>query len=590
MNVGGSVESSASLYVGDLREDVTEALLFEIFNAVGPVASIRVCRDVMSRKSLGYAYVNFHDPKDAERALDTMNFTVIKGKPCRIMWSCRDPSQRKSEVGNIFVKNLDKSIDNKTLFDTFSLFGDISSCKVATSENGDSLGYGFVQYVNEKSAKEAIEKVNGMVIAEKSVEVLPFRRKAERDKNKTDDFTNVYIRNFPPNIRTHLEEFGEIQNFDMPQSKENKPVGFCFCNFAEHSGARKAIEGLHDKEVEYEDEDGKKNTFKVYCVRHKTKKERESERKQFIKEREAAADRTLFVKNLAETVTDKGLAEEFGKYGKIQSVKVVKDNQTGKSRGFAFICYEKVEEAVKAVGEMNGKRLNDKELFVAVHQPKEERQRPNQPYGGQFGRGFGPGRGGFGGRGGFMQPSRGGGYMAPGGYMQPGPYGPNSMFRGGPQRQPMMMPPRGPGPFQAPADFPRQPGYPGRPMPMQMNQRPMGMGGRPQMMPRPQQPMPQRQVPTNSGPQRQVAATSGPLTAQQLAQVDSKQQKQLIGERIFPQVQAIEPKLAGKITGMLLEMDNTELLHLLENKATLMEKVNEALHILQQSARQAGVQ
>merc|ERR1719242_138184 len=123
-----------------------------------------------------------------------------------------------------------------------------------------------------------------------------------------------------------------------------------------------------------------------------------------------------------------------------------------------------------------------------------------------------------------------------------------------------------------------------------MNQRPMGMGGRPQMMPRPQQQMPQRQVPTNSGPQRPVAASNGPLTAQQLAQVDSKQQKQLIGERIFPQVQAIEPKLAGKITGMLLEMDNTELLHLLENKATLMEKVNEALHILQQSARQAGVQ
>merc|ERR1712083_36587 len=104
------------------------------------------------------------------------------------------------------------------------------------------------------------------------------------------------------------------------------------------------------------------------------------------------------------------------------------------------------------------------------------------------------------------------------------------------------------------------------------------------------QPIPQRPV-QQAPPQRssQPAQTaSGPLTAQQLAQVDSKQQKQLIGERIFPQVQAIEPKLAGKITGMLLEMDNTELLHLLENQTTLMEKVNEALHILQQSARQAG--
>lgn len=96
-------------------------------------------------------FLNFWFSIPAECALDTMNYDVIKGRPIRIMWSQRDPGLRKSGVGNIFIKNMDESIDNKALYDTFSAFGNILSCKVTwlwkRSKNGIAqiifLGFSF---------------------------------------------------------------------------------------------------------------------------------------------------------------------------------------------------------------------------------------------------------------------------------------------------------------------------------------------------------------------------------------------------------------------------------------------------------------
>jgi len=94
----------------------------------------------------------------------------------------------------------------------------------------------------------------------------------------------------------------------------------------------------------------------------------------------------------------------------------------------------------------------------------------------------------------------------------------------------------------------------------------------------------QRQPP----PQQEAQAEMDRLTTSRLASAPENQRKQMIGERLFPLVKVLQPQIAGKITGMLLEMDNGELLHLLENNVALKDKVDEALQVLQDFAAQEG--
>lgn len=593
---------TASLYVGDIHPDVTEALLFEIFNAVGPVASIRVCRDAVTRRSLGYAYVNFHNVADAERALDTMNFTSIKGVPCRIMWSQRDPSLRKSGVGNIFVKNLDKSIDNKALYDTFSLFGNILSCKVALDYNGNSKGYGYVHYETAEAAYEAIAKINGMLIAGTEVFVGHFQKRNERPD--VDEWTNCYVKNIPSQwtdaeLHKEFAPFGALTSaVVMRDAGAETHKGFGFVNYETSDAAHGAVETLNGKVFK----NGDGSDIELYVGRAQKRSERERElRNKFEQLKLERLNKyqgvNLYVKNLDEQLSDDELREAFSAVGTITSSRIMRD-PAGMSRGFGFVCFSTPEEANKAVAEMNGKLISGKPVYVALAQRKEVRRAQLEAQHAQrvglIGRGMPLG-----------QPPMYG--AAPMFYAQPGQLPPQARqgFMYPQQMIPRGMHPRGPVPYgaRAPGAPAPGPGYiPGYGVPMQQGrgqprgrrQGPGAVGPQPgapanrrnfkytanvRNQPRPDGPG--APVPGAMPPAAPLPAGLEPLTSAALAAASPEAQKNMIGERLYPLIHRHQPELAGKITGMLLEMDNGELLHLLESPEALEAKIQEALQVLE---------
>ncbi len=81
----------------------------------------------------------------------------------------------------------------------------------------------------------------------------------------------------------------------------------------------------------------------------------------------------LYVGNLPYTVTEDELRDYFAQAGTIKSVALIRDRDTGRSKGFAFVEFETNEEAQKAISLFNGTQLQERTLTVNQARPREER-------------------------------------------------------------------------------------------------------------------------------------------------------------------------------------------------------------------------
>nr|CAN65531.1 hypothetical protein VITISV_039630 [Vitis vinifera] len=505
----------AALYVGDLDPEVSEVELVDVFSGMGPLVSVRLCRDSLSGKSLCYAYVNFFYPSDASKALACLNHTKLMGKPMRIMWSHRDPLPRKTGLANLFVKNLDPSINSASLQDIFCKFGNILSCKVA-EENGKSKCFGFVQFDSDDSATAALNALNDTMLDGKKLFVSKFVKKCERkEASEETKFTNVYVKNLGEDltediIRDKFSEFGKVGTVVIMKDGNGKSRGFGFVNFESPDEAKKAVEALNGAML------GSKKLFVGRAQKKAERQELLKHEKEMVNcniGKEKASN--LYVKNLDASVDDDKLQEHFSSCGQITSAKVMR-HDSGLSKGFGFVCFSTSEEAQKALTTLNGTLLHGRSLYIAMAQRKEDRQRIPMKQAQQ-------------------------GNTNNWGYQQ------NSRTF-------------------ATSKVPTQGLNYASPSNQKLHFKKKG----------------------NNKSGSEEASSKGSVSEKHFIRAPAQSNvwgnsKEIIGHHLYPLVHSLQPELAGKITGMLLEMNNSDIIKLLDSPDSLAVQVEQAVQALKEA-------
>ena len=385
------------LFISELPDNILDSELNDFFSEYkADIYMIQIDRNQKmhdlfnSRKPKATIYFRSH--AKAQEAREQLNMRRVKGKALNIMWHERDNSIRYNNEANLFVKGISQNANPRDIYELFSKYGEIISCKICEDEDGNLLGYGYINYYNLESAEKAILNLNKKPFMDSELEVQHFKKMNERFKAPSEN-KSIYIKNIPNSIHNVEElkkvfsKFGKISWGEIYQDSVDRQ--YAILDFDTAESANKAKEGMNDKKLNESDESGLYVDFL----------QKKSERKRMLttkigdinnKLNQEYKNCNLYVKNLPYELTEDKMKEIFSKCGEVKSVKIsqfllvtkVKDKFVNyvSSHGFGYVCYTSEEGAKKAIAEFNGKYLpgfeNTKRppIMICPFMPKHERK------------------------------------------------------------------------------------------------------------------------------------------------------------------------------------------------------------------------
>ncbi|XP_056646561.1 ELAV-like protein 3 isoform X2 [Diorhabda sublineata] len=339
---GGQEESKTNLIVNYLPQTMTQEEIRSLFSSIGEVESCKLIRDKVTGQSLGYGFVNYHRPEDAEKAINTLNGLRLQNKTIKVSYA--RPSSEAIKGANLYVSGLPKNMTQQDLETLFSPFGRIITSRILcdnitancylnneqfenvrqfVSGAGESLpglskGVGFIRFDQRLEAERAIQELNGTI-----------------PKGSTEPIT-VKFANNPSNNNKAIPP---LAAYLTPQATRR------FAGPIHHPTGRFRYSPLAGDLLANSMLPGNAMNGSGWCI---------------------------FVYNLAPETEENVLWQLFGPFGAVQSVKVIRDLQTNKCKGFGFVTMTNYDEAVVAIQSLNGYTLGNRVLQVSFKTNKSK--------------------------------------------------------------------------------------------------------------------------------------------------------------------------------------------------------------------------
>lgn len=337
-------ESKTNLIVNYLPQTMTQEEIRSLFSSIGDVESCKLIRDKVTGQSLGYGFVNYHRPEDAEKAINTLNGLRLQNKTIKVSFA--RPSSEAIKGANLYVSGLPKNMAQQDLENLFSPFGRIITSRILCDNitvrqfvggAGDNVpclskGVGFIRFDQRIEAERAIQELNGTI-----------------PKGSTEPIT-VKFANNPSNNNKALPP---LAAYLTPQAARRfgGPIHHPTGRFSTGKTMLAINKGLQRYSPLAGDLlansmlPGNAMNGSGWCI---------------------------FVYNLAPETEENVLWQLFGPFGAVQSVKVIRDLQTNKCKGFGFVTMTNYDEAVVAIQSLNGYTLGNRVLQVSFKTNKSK--------------------------------------------------------------------------------------------------------------------------------------------------------------------------------------------------------------------------